>query len=278
MTMLSLFILGNMSIPAPQNIPASVNASISQIVSTDDLSKIEHLLEEADEQTLVLLDVDQTLLTPDDPILKPKWDKLLDQWLGGKKFIVDASGNTRYIFRELLMRAPHSLIDPQSPALVQRLQSKSVPVIAFSAAVGGKIGNVESFIDWRIDELRRFGFDFQSAFPNLQPLQLPKDPHMECPPVYKSGVLLTSLHDKGDVLRNFLKEIHWTPQKVIFIDDQLSNVQSVAASLEGLIPTIGIHYTGASPLPCELEEQTAKQQVDHFLNTGEWVSQTNPSH
>lgn len=249
-------------------------SSSSQILSTDNLDLIEKLIETIDQDTLVLFDVDQTLITPNDSILKPKHDKLLDELMGGKKFITDESGKTRYIFREILMHAPHSLVDKKSPALVQKLQTKGVPVIAFSAAPGGKIGRVDSFVDWRIRELQHFGFDFRPAFPNIQTLELPKDADLEFPPIYKSGVLITSLHDKGPVLLNFFKESHWTPKKVIFIDDQMSNIRSVIGSLEGHVEILGIHYTGASLTPCELERTAAKDQVDHFLQTEEWISQT----
>lgn len=245
----------------------------SQIISIETLPAIEQMMEEADENTLILWDVDQTLLTPDDPILKPKWEKLLDQLIGGKKFLVDETGEKRYVFREILINAPMSLVDEGSPALLRRLQSRGVPIIAFTAAPGGKIGKVENFVDWRIDELRRFGFDFSEAFPDFPVLVLPKDPDLEFPPVYKAGVLVTSLHDKGPVLLDFFKEMHWKPARIIFIDDQMSNIQSVMESMQGEIPVLSIHYTGASRLPCELDEKMARSQVEHFLKTGEWLTE-----
>ena len=249
------------------------SAASSQIFSTDSLDLMEQLIENLDEDTLVLFDVDQTLITPNDPILKPKYDKLLDEIMGGKKFITDDSGETRYIFREILMHAPHSLIDPKSLVLVQKLQAKGIPVIAFSAAPGGKIGQVNSFVDWRINELYHFGFDFQTSFPHIQTLELPKDLDLEFPPIYKSGVLITSLHDKGPVLLNFFKASNWTPKKVIFVDDQMSNIRSVVESLDGHVQTLGIHYTAASHSAHLVNELAAKYQVEHFLKTSEWISE-----
>jgi len=247
--------------------------SASQIFSTSNLNEIELLIDEADQNTMILFDVDQTLLTPDDPILKPKWEKLLDEWLGGKKFSTDESGKTRYVFREILMSAPHSLLDQNSLLLVEKIQKKQIPVIAFTAAPGGKIGKTESFVDWRIDELKRFGFDFSSSFPKTPVLELPKHPELEFPPIYKSGVLVSSLHEKGPVLIDFFNAVRWTPKKVIFIDDQIKNIQSVVQSLAGHTRVIGVHYTAARELPCELNEQQAHSQINHFLKTEEWLSQ-----
>jgi hypothetical protein len=254
------------------SLEAHLEPPLPQILSTSDWDVIEKLVEEADKDTLVLWDVDQTLLTPNDAILKPKWEKRLDQWLGGKKFIVDESGKTRYVFREILMSAPHSLLEERSVSFIQSLQIREIPTIAFSAAPGGKIGKIDSFVDWRIDELNRFGFDFSSSFAGVETLQLPKDADIEYPPIYKSGVLITSLHDKGPVLLNFFKKLNWTPKKVIFIDDQMGNIESVVQSLEGVTEAIGIHYTAASVLPSDLDEEVAKEQVTHFIKTGEWNS------
>ncbi|PIS00703.1 MAG: hypothetical protein COT84_06125 [Chlamydiae bacterium CG10_big_fil_rev_8_21_14_0_10_35_9] len=254
---------------------SATNASSeSYRISTNNFAYIEEIIEkEADENTLVLWDVDQTLITPKDAILKPKWNKLLDQLMGGKKVIKDESGNKRYIFREILMHAEHSLLDNGLPSFVEKLQKKGIPTIAFTAAPGGKIGEVDSFIDWRIDELKKFGFDFSHSFPDTQLLNLPKDEDKEFPPVYKSGVLITSLHDKGPVLTNFFAQLGWTPKKVIFIDDQESNIESVASSLDGQVQTIGIEFTGAADLPSKVDESVGKYQVDHFQETGEWISQ-----
>jgi len=243
----------------------------SQILSTNDLRDIESLIDQSNENTLVLWDVDQTLITPEGSIFKPKWDALLDQWLGGKKMMTDKAGNKRYVFRELMMSVPHSVVDSGVYPLIEKIKKKQIPMLAFTAAVSGKVGKTDSFIDWRIDELKKFGFDFSHSFPNIDTLNLSKDPNLQFPPVYKSGVLVTSLHEKGPVLIDFLKAIQWMPRKIIFVDDQLNNVHSVIKSLEGQVEVIGVHYTAVSEFPCELNEESAHFQVDHFLKTGEWV-------
>jgi len=54
----------------------------------------------------------------------------------------------------------------------------------------------------------------------------------------------------------------------------MHNLVSVAQSLKGHTNVLGIHYTGANDLPCDLNENIAEQQVSHFLDTGKWVSQS----
>jgi hypothetical protein len=243
-----------------------------QMVSTSDLGVIEKLLDTLDPmETLVLWDVDQTLHSPNDAILKPCNEKLFDKLLGGKKVYTDETGKIHYIFREILIHAPHSLVDPKSVDLIKKLQERNMPTIAFTLAPAGKVGEVESFIDWRVNELASFGFDFSPSFPGLS-FELPKDPDNEYAPLFHSGVLVTSLHDKGPVLRHFFQALEWRPKRLVIIDDQPKNVQSIVEEFGFEMEVYGFHYTAASLKPSSLNPELGQFQVDHFKKTGEWLS------
>lgn len=121
--------------------------------------------------------------------------------------------------------------------------------------------------------MKQFGFDFDHSFPDVPSFDLPKGSDCDFPPMYKSGVLITSLHEKGFVLQNFLLQLDWTPKRMVLIDDQMSNIRSVYDTFKDKIPTIGIHYTAASDPSSDLDENAAKYQVDHFLKSEEWISQ-----
>lgn len=243
-----------------------------QIHSTSDLGQIEKELETLDSDSLVLFDVDSTLIVPDDAILRPSSEDFLKELLGGNT-VQDLPTGRRYIFREILLNAPHSLVDESSISCIQNLQEKGIPVIAFTAAPRGKVGEIASVADWRIEELKRFGFDFSSTFAEEGVLELPKNPDKEFSPLFKSGILFASLHPKGDTLQKFLHAIGWTPNRVVLIDDQLEYVQSVGKALESLgIPYTGFHYTAAEKMPYKLNRETAQFQVHSFLEQGKWFN------
>jgi hypothetical protein len=242
----------------------------AKIFSTSDLRQVEEVIGEG--EGLVLLDVDGTLIVPEDAILRPAADALLDQLLGGDKIQMLPTGN-RYIFREILLKASHRLVDPQSIPLIQNLQERGIPVVAFTALPRGKVGDVESVADYRLEELARFGFDFSPAFAHLGTLELPKDADKEFSPFFKQGVLFSSLHSKGDVFKSFLRASGYRPKWVILIDDQMKYVQSVEKAAKELgIEYVGIHYTAADELPCILDPDLGAFQVRHFLRNGEWKS------
>ncbi|MEI8329698.1 MAG: DUF2608 domain-containing protein [Chlamydiia bacterium] len=235
-----------------------------EIITTNDFSLIEKEASRLDGHSLILFDVDATLIVPNDALLKPKGKELFEQLI--------ASYTDRDLFREIRMKAPHSLVDDKSIRLVQNLQQNKIPVIAFTAAPS-KVHGVEEPGAWRVDELQRYGFDFSPAFPNSTFLELPKQVGQQHFPLFKSGVLYSSFHPKGDILIVFLQQIGLKPKKVIFVDDELKHVQSVIAALDKQgIPCVGIHYTAANDVPCDLNEEQARVQISYFIQNDVWLS------
>jgi hypothetical protein len=248
------------------------NGNEIRIFSSSDIQQLEREVEGLEGEVLVMLDVDSTLVVPDDAILRPKGDLLLEELLGGDKVLKLPIGY-RYLFREILLKAPHSLVDGESVDVIRRLQKKNANVIAFTGVPRGKIGSVENVGDWRIDELTRFGFDFKSAFVGVGTVELAKDSDLEFAPIFTKGILFSSLHSKGKVLRNFFEKTGFWPTWMILVDDQMEHVQSVGKIAEALgINYIGFHYTAADQLPCVLNSERAAAQVKYFLDHDEWKS------
>ena len=242
----------------------SINSLIAgEIITTSDFGLIEKVAHQLDENSLLLFDVDATLIVPNDALLKPKGKALFEQLI--------ASYTDRDLFREIRMRAPHSLVDDRSTELVQHLQQNNIPVIAFTAAPSTVRGVEEPGL-WRVDELKRYGFDFSPAFPHINFVELPKKASQQHFPLYKSGVLYSSFHSKGDILVVFLQEIGLKPKKVVFVDDELKHVQSVVTALDQQgIPCIGIHYTAANEVSCVLNEEQARFQINYFVQHDIWL-------
>ena len=234
------------------------------MMTTSDFDLIEQAIHRLGQNSLVLFDVDATLIVPDDAILKPKGKELFKQLVAGY--------TKRDLFREIRMKAPHSLVDHRSISLMDRLQLQQIPVIAFTAAPAKVRGHAPPG-DWRVEELKRYGFDFSQSLPNCHILEMPKDADQPHDPLFKSGVLYSSFHSKGDILIAFLQGLAWRPDQVVFVDDELEHVQSVMTSLDEVgIPGIGIHYTAANEFPYDLNVEQAIFQINYFVNTTSgWV-------
>lgn len=235
-----------------------------KITQTTDLQEIERICLAASQNSLVLFDVDGTLIVAEDSLLHPAARYFFKELVSSCK--------ERDLFIEIRKQVSHQIVDSKSPELIQKIQQNGIPVFAFTAAPATV--DERSPGEWRVQELKEFGFDFSlPEFPeNMQLSQ--KSDQMYCP-WFKQGVLYSSLHPKEDVLMDFLGHLHLKPETVIFIDDELRFIEAVISRLEQEdIPCIGIHYMGANQLPqaLDFDEQKALFQVNYFLEKGIWLS------
>ena len=71
----------------------------------------------------------------------------------------------------------------------------------------------------------------------------------------------------------FLQVLGLFPKKVIFIDDERIHVESVVNSLaQQGIDCIGIHYTAVDNVPCVLNLEQARYQINYFIDHEIWLS------
>lgn len=248
------------------------------IIEVDELNKIVKKLPKIDQQTLILLDVDYTLIIPKDAILKPCGQKL------ARKLVLEILGNNplndaskkfanSYYQSQILLQAQSSLVDASFPSFVKQLQSKNIPTIALTAAPTGNFGVINSIENWRIKALKKLKLDFSLAFPKIRILELAKKGDLNSPPLFKSGVLFSSQYTKGETLRRFLDRIQWYPKKVVFVDDRMDFLISVQDVLNEMgIEFIGFYYTAAEKVPCYLDEKIAELQFRHLVEHGIWLS------
>jgi len=249
----------------------------AEIQKADNLDDIKQNLPYLDQNSLVLIDVDCTLIIFDDAILQPCGQKpakkFISEILENPSIVPQGKYPDGYLNSKIISKATSSLIDDKFPSFVKDLQNNSIPTIAFTAAPTGELGVIKDMTDWRVNELKKFGFDFTSAFPKKSYLEFAKKDNMKYVPVFKSGVLFTAWHSKGDVLREFLRTIDWRPTKIILIDDRMKYLESVETTLNQMgIDFIGFHYTAAEKVPTKLDEALGEFQFQYLAENGEWLS------
>jgi len=157
------------------------------------------------------------------------------------------------------------LVDAHTPQLIYELQHKSIPVMALTMCPSGPYENITQLKEVRLNELATFDLNFSTTFTQHNNLTLFQISNKNAHPTFKNGVLFSSGCNKGITLTTFLKEIHWTPEQIIFIDNKLSNIHAVQTSLKKLnIPFYGIHYTAAQTIPGTFDEKLVKFQMQYL--------------
>lgn len=204
-----------------------------------------NLNEAADDETLVVFDIDDTLTILRDPVFqRPNFTThhraSIKEVFAGVAPEVEALA-----FTMPLLTTESDLIEADAPQYISSLQGR-VRTIALTAAMGGSIEGA-SIEERRASELRRVGIDFSTSFPEITELAFAgfDQPVIGHPPLFNRGIILTNDNNKGEVLVQFLNNIAWRPKRIHFVDDRDEHLLKVQNALLAHFPTItftGYHF------------------------------------
>ncbi|MCE2983293.1 MAG: DUF2608 domain-containing protein [Parachlamydia sp.] len=207
------------------------------------------------EQTLIVFDINYTLIMPSDPAFHmahiKKSSKTIQQW------IADLNEQEKYWLSIYLVNHVQStLIESELPSVLTSLQNKGHKTLALTACPSVELPGIGQTMELRNQDFERLGIHFNQSFPSLAPFRMTefKDYQGSYPGFYQ-GILfcncsrslkIEDLATKGDVLEHFLKKIEWIPESIIMVDDEPQNLEDMAETMKKLgIPFTGLHYIGA---------------------------------
>lgn len=253
------------------------------IIETPDLILVAQELNKTDRNSLVLFDVDYTLLLPKDAILRPCGrglkGKFVREILENPVLVPVGKYTDGFLRSKAIYQAKAELVDEGVLPLIARLKREGIPTIALTLVEAGRLGMIPNMADWRLTEMRELGLEFDWSFPHAGYLEFDKEPGRSTTPAYKGGVLFSARHSKGSIFKAFLEKVKWKPTKIVFIDDNRSFLQSVeAVAMEWGIPFVGIHYRGAEQAACEIDEALAEFQFRYLARYGDWLGDAEARH
>lgn len=207
--------------------------------------------EEITPQTLVVFDIDNTLITPTGNLGSDQWFFYLQKIYSLKglseKESMDQANLTWNKTQELIKV---KAVESDTPSWIEQLQKKGIKTMALTAR------NTD-VADTTKKQLQSIQVNFRATPPSSQTLKLSKtELQSEEGAIFTDGILLVGEgNNKGLVLRAFLKKLGYTPEKIIFIDDKLKHVNNMEKALSTLsIPYFGYRYAALD------------QQVEAFKN------------
>lgn len=230
-------------------------------------------LEAADEDTLVIFDVDRTLVLMGDQLLnagKSGFKKRIKKYPAYHLLTEDEQDTLLSI---VLLKTSHELIEQDSAEFIERLQKNGIKTIVCTTLETGEFGRIPSMEQWRVDSLNHLGLNFKNAFPELVEIQF--YPGVPRTPVFKEGALIASKRTKGEVVKLFLQRLDWQPKKIIMLDDQLSALESVIEELDGQsIDFLGFHYNYVEGLLNNqiLNDDLIDLQLRYLLENKIWLT------
>jgi histidinol phosphatase-like enzyme len=248
-----------------------INQAFAKIMEFSELKHFQHILEQANQDTLVIFDVDHVLIMPTNeytlsrPIYRTQlWQELKDK-LPEEKF--------EYLFSIVVFKAKWQLVDDNILQTLSHLNSNKIPTIALTALNTGKLGIINNREDLRIKELSSLGINFKSMSPfSKDKIIIHELENKHGIPMLKNGIILTAELDKGQVLEYILNNQNYRPKSIIFVDDKLINIQSIESICERYnIKCCGIHYTAVAKRPPILGDyQKEKERIRLLEREHRW--------
>lgn len=167
--------------------------------------------------TLVLFDIDNTLIETDNEIASPEWfsymlNKYKEQGLSQSEAVERILPEHLAAHKTTGVRA----IEQDTLNLINKLHKEGIYPIALTA---------RSYIDITRRQLKTARIDLKQLG-RLDNICYVFN-EFEKPAYYTPGILFANGNDKGAVLEAFLNKLKYRPRKIVFVDDQRKHVVSV---------------------------------------------------
>ena len=207
--------------------------------------------------TLVIFDLDNTVLEATQTLGT-------DQFFGFLVKKAVASGMDEKAAKELALKQSRSiqpvtrvrLVEKETREFIQDLQAQNYPVMALTA-------RPPSWVTGTLKQVASLGINFAKT----APLVLTNNSDHTENGLYNHGVFfLPAGSEKGATLINFLNENGQRPERIIFIDDKLANVQSVDKALTAAgITNLEFRYGAADVRVKNFNPDLANFEYNYFL-------------
>jgi hypothetical protein len=140
------------------------------------------------EETLIVFDIDETLIVPDDPAMQRGNFAAHKETIKKVKQSLDPS-RKRLFLNVSLLYSDGVLIEESTPALLQEWQKQGIKTIALSSAMSGKIDGTD-MLEKRLKNFQRIGLQFSQSFSKYREITFEHlNPYFGSTARYKDGIL-----------------------------------------------------------------------------------------
>ncbi len=230
-------------------------------LSFAEIRQITHMSEikqEIDAHTLVIFDIDNTILEPVQTLGS-------DQWYGSLVKDNLANGLTEdaaidvaiQLWVDVQNKTKVKAVEASTPALIEELQNSGVRVMALTS-------RPLNLIDATLRQLKSIGVDLSKTSGLADDLEIPALDKTKT----KSGIIFVGpKNNKGLVLGKYIESLSVKPTKIVFSDDKQKHVTNVELALHSLnIPYIGFRYGAADAEVASFNQEITNLQLKYFLN------------
>lgn len=243
------------------------------IIEIYSMREAQDILDRADERTLVLYDVDETLIAPTDKIHLPHYFKVDPARSLKIEFEKRVGDRIEYVWSKVLLQARRELIEPNIVRIIADFQARGVMTLGLTKMRSESFGIIDSLAEYRFNQLYKLGIDFRLSYAHRIEFKQFVSQYGTHPILY-NGIIMTGDLSKGPILRAFIDCLDCPPALVIIFDDALENcIDMYEAMCERGIECHAYHYRAAELVSGELDCAVAQFQLDYLYEHEVWLSE-----
>ncbi len=216
-----------------------------------EIKKFEEIKNHLTPDSLILLDIDDTLILPVQMLGSDVWfehrlQHLLDNGMAKDAALPQAVDE--WCFLRLL--SDMELIEQNTPQVLLNLQKLKYPIMGLT------IQRIQ-LCDKTPRHLLQNGIALEKTAPYGTDLYFP-EPNRT---FYHKGILFTCGGNKGQALFSFLRRIGYSPKRIVFVDDKENNLRELEKEAEKQnILFVGLRYAGADSRKTAFDKKVADYQ------------------
>jgi phosphoserine phosphatase len=206
-------------------------------------TKLADFIDHADKDTLLIFDIDSTVVEPVQMLGGDAWFwNSLQKELKEGKNKEDALNTVIKPWLEAQKVTDVHPVEPNTASVIKRAQESGIKVMALTS-------RPHQLAETTLKQLHSVSVDFTLNPPLKKDMNLGADFGR-----YISGIIFAAnlngdnfvAHNKGAVLVKFLNKLKYNPKKIMFIDDRKKNINNVDEALNSRnIPNLCIRYGAA---------------------------------
>lgn len=190
---------------------------------------VKDILKHVDKNTLVVLDIDHTLIEPVQAIGSTHWEKHLTKKLMGQGYTHhEACIRAFHQWRTIQHLTDVKIIEESIYEVLSHLKALKIDILGLTSRDG-------TLSDLTFDQLKSVNLHNIFSIQND-----PSEISANYPCSYFNGAVFCGFNKKDEAFKLYLNQIQLIPKKVVFVDDQQSHVEE----LEDLAVFLGIEYVG----------------------------------
>lgn len=241
--------------------------SKENILTAYTIADIQKALSQLDKDTVIFIDVDDTLITPESKVFH--WSSPYRFLIDDLKKNKDKYPNFKTILSHWRLQRKTILVSKDWPSFIESLKEQ-YPVYALTKMDSGAFGDIPSMEKWRYDELIAKGISFTPSYDGISEGIVATNPKKASPATFYKGIFITGALNKSEVLRAYFNIKK--PHQIILIDDRPEYLEdAIEECNRHHIPFLGILFKGMDQIPGSPDPKVAEFQKETLFEKGQWL-------